>query len=280
VLRERLVSAALLIPPLLLVVLLGQPLLALVVIGVAILSCREVFRLLRQAGYASQPLLGTAICVAAVVEAWLLGDKAAESAMLLAAGIILAAIGGFLRAEPGEGFQAWLGTVFGAVYVGLLAFLVRIVEAAPDLPAAAPAATLTTDGGRAWLLVLVLGVWAFDTGSYLAGQRWGRRPFLPHLSPSKTWEGVAGGVASVVVVSALMLWSIGVQPLGALLLGPLVAVTAQAGDLAESMLKRAARAKDSGQLIPGHGGMLDRVDSLLFAAPAVYFFLLTVGVGR
>jgi phosphatidate cytidylyltransferase len=253
---------------------------AIVVIGITVLAAREVFRLLQQAGYSSQPLLGTAIAVAVVVEAWLLGDKAGESAMVLAAGVILAAAGGFYRNEPAEGFQAWLGTVFGAVYVGLLAFLVRIVEAAPDLPAGAPATAWTGDGGRAWLLVLVLGVWAFDAGSYLAGRRWGRRLLIPHLSPAKTVEGVIGGLVAVVGASALLLWAVGASPLGAVILGPLIAVTAQAGDLAESMLKRAAGVKDSGQLIPGHGGMLDRVDSLLFAAPAVFFYLLTVGAGR
>ena len=79
------------------------------------------------------------------------------------------------------------------------------------------------------------------------------------------------------IVTGLTLWAAGANPIGAIALGPLIAIAAQAGDLAESLLKRAAGAKDSGALIPGHGGMLDRVDSIIFAAPIVYFYILILG---
>ena len=100
---------------------------------------------------------------------------------------------------------------------------------------------------------------------------------MTHISPKKTLEGVIGGIVVATVVTALTLWLAGANPIGAIALGPLIAITAQAGDLAESVLKRAAGAKDSGALIPGHGGMLDRVDSILFAAPVVYFYILVLG---
>jgi phosphatidate cytidylyltransferase len=106
------------------------------------------------------------------------------------------------------------------------------------------------------------------------GRRFGRERFLTHISPSKTYVGLVGGTVSATVVVAATLVGLGQAPGHAVLLGPLAALAAQAGDLAGSMLKRAAGAKDSGTLIPGHGGMLDRVDSFLFAAPVVTLYVV------
>jgi phosphatidate cytidylyltransferase len=275
-LRTRLISAGVLIPVAALALLIGQPVVGLLVLAIAALAAREAFSLLKDAGVPSEPLLGTAIALVLVGGGWLLGDRFGEVWLLVALGVIIAAVGGLARADPKDGFRVWLGTVFGALYVGLLAFLLLIAGNGSALPAGAPLAGWL-DSGRAWLLVSVLAVWAYDSGAYLVGRTWGRRPFMAHISPRKTWEGVAGGVALAVLVTFLTLVAVGAWLPGALLLGPLVAGAAQAGDLAESMLKRAAGAKDSGSLIPGHGGILDRIDSILFAAPVVYFYLILVG---
>ena len=125
-------------------------------------------------------------------------------------------------------------------------------------------------------VLLILAVWSYDTGAYLVGRQFGREKFLTHISPSKTYAGLVGGVIATTIVVGLMLFGLGQSPLHALLLGPLTALAAQAGDLAESMLKRAAGAKDSSNLIPGHGGMLDRVDSFLFAAPVVTLYVVAI----
>ena len=114
---------------------------------------------------------------------------------------------------------------------------------------------------------MILLVWAFDTGAYCVGIALGKRKFLSHISPSKSYWGLVGGLAASTAVAVGGMWAIGQPPVMGLVLGPLISVAAQSGDLAESMLKRAAGAKDSGTLIPGHGGILDRVDSILFAAP-------------
>lgn len=275
-LRLRLVSAAVLIPLVVAVLFLGQPWLGLLILIVAGLAAREVFPLLRGAGVANEPILGVAIGLVVAAGGWLLSDSLGETWILVGLGVIIAAIGAFLRPDPREGFQVWIGTVFGAVYIGMLGFLLLIVENAPTIPATAPLAPWL-GGGQAWLVVCVLGVWAFDSGAYAAGRTWGRRGFMTHISPKKTLEGVIGGIVVATAATALTLWLAGANPIGAIALGPMIAIAAQSGDLAESLLKRAAGAKDSGALIPGHGGMLDRVDSIIFAAPVVYFYILVLG---
>jgi phosphatidate cytidylyltransferase len=141
--------------------------------------------------------------------------------------------------------------------------------------------------GFAWVMLVFVATWLNDTLAYFAGRLFGKTPFYPKVSPKKTWEGFAGGVAGSVlgalVLKALFLavplpagerfdlpWAgcVGLG-LGAAVLGPL-------GDLCESMLKRAAGVKDSGKLIPGHGGLLDRIDALLFVAPWVYLWAALV----
>jgi phosphatidate cytidylyltransferase len=233
-----------------------------------------VFRLLAAAGYPSVPLLGIAIAVGVVLDGAIPSELDGSGLILIAVGTILAAIGAFARRDPRDGLPTWFATVFGAIYVSLLGFVVRLGIAAPEPPAGAPLAFI--GGERGWILLLLLGVWAYDTGAYFVGKRYGRAKFLSHISPSKTYAGLVGGLVASTIVTTLMCVLLGEPPLIGLALGPLLGAAAQAGDLAESMLKRAAGAKDSGTLIPGHGGILDRVDSFLFAAPVVALYVIAV----
>jgi phosphatidate cytidylyltransferase len=270
--RQRAISAAVLVPVLLLVLAIGGPLLAVAVAVVTALAAFEVFRLLKAAGYPALSALGSALALAVVVDAAFPGLLEGSGLLLGAIGIVLVAVAAFARPDPHDGLAAWMSTIFGAVYVTLLAFVLRLGHAAPAVPADAPVAWLGAE--RAWILLLVLAVWAYDTGAYLVGRRLGRTRFLAHISPSKTIEGLIGGVIAATAVVAGLLWAVGQPPVHALVLGPLLAGAAQAGDLAESMLKRAAGVSDSGTLIPGHGGVLDRVDSFLFAAPVLTLYVL------
>jgi phosphatidate cytidylyltransferase len=271
-LRQRAISAAILIPPLLLALLFGRPWIVILIAVAVGLAAREVFKLLTSAGYPSLGWLGTVLAVALVLDAAAAPAIDPNGGLLLAIGIILAAVGAFTRQDPRDGLPTWFATVFGAIYVSLLGFVLRLGERGPAIPAGSPLSWFTSEQG--WILLLLLSVWAYDTGAYFVGKRFGRRKFLSHISPSKTYAGLIGGILASTVVVALMLAGLGRSPLGAVILGPLVAIAAQAGDLAESMLKRAAGAKDSGTLIPGHGGILDRVDSFLFAAPVVLLYVL------
>jgi CDP-diglyceride synthetase len=239
-----------------------------------VLAGIEVFRLLGQAGYASIPLLGVALAVAIVLDGAVPTNLDGSGLILVAIGTILAAVGAFAKRDPRDGLPTWFATVFGAIYVSLLGFVVRLGVAAPEPPSSAPLAFI--GGERGWILLLVLGVWAYDTGAYLVGRRFGRTKFLTHISPSKTIEGLVGGLVATTIVVTVMAVLLGESPLIGIALGPLLGLAAQAGDLAESVLKRAAGAKDSGSLIPGHGGILDRIDSFLFAAPVVALYVLAV----
>ena len=274
-LRERALSAAILVPPLVLALAIGGPVLVLVVAVAAGLAAHETFRLLKAAGYPSLSLLGTVAVVVLVLDLGLRGLPDGSGLVLVGVAVVLSAVGAFLRPDPRDGLVTWMTTVFGVVYVSLLGFIVRLADIAPELPAGAPLAGVIS-ASQGWVLLLVLGVWAYDTGAYLVGRRFGRARFLSHISPSKTYAGLVGGVVATTLVVSLLLTLLGQPLVPGIVLGPLVAFTAQAGDLAESMLKRAAGAKDSGTLIPGHGGILDRTDSFLFAAPAVVLYVVAV----
>ena len=271
-LRQRTLTAAVLVPLLLVVLALGGLWIAGLVAIVTALAAFEVFRLLRSAGYSSVPALGVALALGIVLDAAAAVQIEGSGLILVAIGVVLAAIGSFAKRDPREGLPTWFATVFGALYAALLAFVVRLGEVAPEPP---PAAALAGLGGqRGWILLLILGVWAYDTGAYFVGRRFGRRKFLTHISPSKTYAGLVGGLVACTLVVTAVAVGLGEPALIGLLLGPLIGLSAQAGDLAESMLKRAAGVKDSGNLIPGHGGVLDRVDSFLFAAPVVTLVVL------
>jgi phosphatidate cytidylyltransferase len=272
--RQRAITAAILVPVLLVVLWVGGYLLAIAIAAVTVLAAREVFALLTGSGHATFPWLGMALALTVILDAAFPQVLEGSGLLLVAIGIILVAVAAFSKPDPRDGLTSWIATVFGAMYVSLLAFVLRLGHEAPAVPSTAPLEMLGAE--RGWILLLILAVWSYDTGAYLVGKQFGRAKFLTHISPSKTYAGLVGGVVATTIVVTVLLWGLGQPPLHGLLLGPLVALSAQAGDLAESMLKRAAGEKDSSQLIPGHGGMLDRVDSFLFAAPVLTLYVVAL----
>jgi len=283
--QQRLISAAVLVPVVVIVFLLGPPVLTLGVALLAALVAYETTVLVRKAGLNSSPWLPVVAAPAFVIGfAWVVGPERFPTAWTIVAPgvalvLLLAAILGFRQRDPADGFRTWAGTSFASLYPSMLAF----VSAFVGLWAVSQDGRLfgyALDTGRLLVLFLVLTVWTLDSAAYVAGRYHGRGRFMNHISPNKTWSGAIGGTLAAVVVATILFAAMGRSPIGGALLGLVVAIFAQAGDLAESMLKRAAGAKDSGTLIPGHGGFLDRVDSFLFAAPAMYGALTIVSLLR
>ncbi len=170
-------------------------------------------------------------------------------------------------------------TIFGVVYVGwLFSYLVFL----RSLPGTVAVPLLF--GGHfpvaargAWLVLYVFATtWGADAGAYFVGMRWGKKPLAPRLSPKKTVEGAVGGVLAATLMSVLWGTWIGLPWWHCLILGPILGMLGEVGDLAESALKRDLGIKDFGGILPGHGGVLDRFDSILFAAPVAYYYLVIV----
>ena len=176
----------------------------------------------------------------------------------------LAALFGLGGDDNQRGFLTGQSAVFGALYIGgLMSFLPRIRELPHGLP-------LT--------VFVLLTVWATDAAAYFVGNSYGRRRMFPRVSPGKTWEGsLAGLVGGVVAGGLLSTWLVGALGPG-LVVALGIAVASQLGDLVESNLKRFVDAKDAGAILPGHGGVLDRLDSALFALPAAYYLLRGMGL--
>jgi phosphatidate cytidylyltransferase len=177
----------------------------------------------------------------------------------------LALVGGLAAflVVPGrrQGLGRWAMGVAGALYIGMpFNYYLLLYTSKPN--------------GLAWTLFTILAVVANDAAALLVGSRIGRHPFFATISPHKTVEGaIAGVVASVIAMLVGLSVILGLSPLHAILIGLLVGVSALVGDLVESQMKRIAEVKDSSHLIPGHGGVLDRLDSILFPPILVYFYV-------
>jgi phosphatidate cytidylyltransferase len=282
-LGPRLLTAAVGIPLLIAVLWAGQPWLAVLVGVVSLLAAVEAGDLLARAGHAPAQGLVALFGVAAVAVAAAASPELGRlEPALLAVGwlvlLVVVAMAASLRSPDGQAVvRGWVGTVAGASYVAMLAFLLLISLTPPPESATGPLAEWL-DAGRVWLLIVVLTVFAYDSAAYAVGRAYGRGRFFNHISPNKTWSGAIGGTVAAVAAGAALGALVG-RPLEGAGLGALVGFAAPVGDLTESALKRAAQVKDSGRLFPGHGGMLDRVDAFVVVAPLAWLYLVVVGLG-
>jgi phosphatidate cytidylyltransferase len=260
---SRFLTALVAVPLLLLLILKGPAWLFLVVAAMfALAGFWELSRLADKVGWKLLPV-GYALSALSVCAFYpgFPGFHETGPAILLAVG--LAAV--FTRRPGRETLGAVTATVFAVLYGGaLLGTIVGLRTMAPD-----------DELGRTWLVFLLAVTMVGDAGAYFVGRALGRHSLAPVLSPKKTVEGLAGGIVFSVGTAALVrhlaLAQLGVAT--AVGLGLSMAILGVVGDLFESLLKRSAGIKDTSSLLPGHGGVLDRIDSLLFAAPFLYLYL-------
>ena len=277
---KRVLTAAVLIPVVLVLVFLGtrwQWLFTLAVAAVAALAALEYMGLTQRCG-ANPPRITT---VAAILILFVVNFEWPEDTSaifgLLGLGILVHCT--FLRPVAGVMADA-AASVFCLLYTGLALIALPTLHAQPN--------------GASLVTFLLLVIWCGDSAAYYVGRAWGRHKLAPRLSPGKSWEGAVGSVAASLLAAGALLWLAGLlqrsdfvatvfqrwdvaplsypdEPWYWLVLAVVVNTAGQVGDLAESALKRSANVKDSGGLLPGHGGILDRIDALLLAAPVMWY---------
>ena len=260
----RILSAAVLGPVVVLLVVYSPPLLYLICVGaVGTLSLFEYFRMMRSMGLRVHPSFGYPAF-------WVLFACLHESGLPAAAVSAAVVMAGFLSAM-------WRRQSLRDRAAGLMADLLGVFYLAFCLY---PAVVLRFDFGEKlglhWTILLLTVIWVGDCMALVVGKTMGRTAFARQISPNKTNEGAVGGLLAGVVAAALLqhFWCTDLPLPHVIAAAFLMGAFGQLGDLAESMLKRAAEVKDSSSIIPGHGGVLDRIDSLLFAFPVLYLYLL------
>jgi len=232
---------------------------------VILLGLREFYGMMRAKGYQPFAALGYFCALAAAGYAWRQGVAVP---LILTGSLLAIMVRELFRRDMSHSLVHIAVTVFGIMYVGFLGSHLVMMR---QLPAAEGGADAV---GAHMVFFAALVTWATDTGAYLAGVSLGRHKLMPRISPNKTVEGAVGGLIAAALVGWICArgFAVFLTPLAGALLGLLAGVMAQLGDLVESMIKRDAGTKDTAELIPGHGGILDRFDSLLFTVPVLYYW--------
>lgn len=258
---KRISSALLAIPVLMILIFYGNLFLLWLASALCILlGLLEFYQLLAQKNIYCQKYLGIGLGLLVSIGFWKANTHEISSLIIFMVIILPFLISLFQTEDLSTVFPKLFGTIIGVFYVAwLFSHLIWIRQ---------------FHQGKIILFYLLVIVWAGDIGAFYAGTHFGKHKLSRHISPKKSIEGSIGGVLSSIIVSIIAHFTFLKQLslANALILGFFLNILAQLGDLAESMLKRGAGVKDSGTLIPGHGGILDRIDSILFAGPALYYY--------
>ncbi len=260
--KRKVWMALIMVPPVLLLIILGPPsILHLMVLVATFFGLREYYNLILPHSGWVERIVGIGL---GLILSILSSFRAIEAISLLFVIVLLALSVLFMAISEdlSSGISKMGMTLFGILFIGFLLAYVSLIRNMPN--------------GRLWVLFLIATVWAGDISALLIGSFLGRHKLYPKISPNKTFEGLGGAIVGTVIIAlafAMVLLprlEIGI----CIFLAIGIAILGQLGDFTESMLKRGAHVKDSGTLIPGHGGMLDRLDSFLFSAPFLHYSLL------
>jgi phosphatidate cytidylyltransferase len=276
-LATRIGSAAILLPFTITVIWWSPWSVIATVIALIVLSLIELYGAFRHGGFQPLSILGIVIALAlcaAIIAERLFGVH------LIGAVAALGVMGSLIVALPAHDRKGllvdWALTIGGALYMGALAAHIALIRLIDTPLNPSPLRDLGLAPGAGWLIFVGAVTWLQDALAYFAGKSYGRHPMTPTLSPKKTWEGAAGGLAGAIIgaILATLICGLPIPLWVAALLGIVGGIIGPLGDLAESLIKRQVGVKDAGHLIPGHGGMLDRIDSFLFTCPALYYLIL------
>ncbi len=264
-LRTRLLTALIGIPIVVLLLYFGGVAFLLFIAALAVLGWREMDRLVQRSHVAADRLLGLIFILVALGEAFALAHGWLRDDFLrpLLTGLLVISLTLALYDLSEHPIANWSAAIATALYFGiLLSHFILLRERADGLD---------------WTLLAIGLTWVCDSMAYFVGSAIGAHKLWPRISPKKSWEGLAGGSIGVLAAGALAgPWLVGITWWQGLILGGLLAVADPFGDFVVSLFKRQAHLKDSGILIPGHGGILDRLDSLLFTVPVVFYFALII----
>jgi phosphatidate cytidylyltransferase len=277
--RQRWLTAAVAMPIVLTMVWFGGWVACAFALLVVVLGTVELHNMVRHGGY--HPLMWVSFGLSVL---FLIAAMLPEQRLL----ILEASLGGallisfpllFFREKLDGAMVDWALTLAISIYLGWsMSFFLLLRGYDTGVIHPSDGSWVFLPRGAWWVVFVLLGVWGFDAAAFFTGRHFGRHKLAPRISPAKTWEGAIGGlVLSITAALLLTVKSLGVPWYLAILLGILLGVAAVIGDLAESLIKRQTQVKDSGQIMPGHGGMLDRLDSLIFAVIVVYVFAQIIG---
>jgi phosphatidate cytidylyltransferase len=276
-LAQRVLSAALLLPLLIVLVWWSVWSVALTVAVATVASLIELYSAFRQGGYQPRMLVGIGSALAIVLAIGFQPAVAFDLLLPVVTFVIIGSLAAELAYPQQSGsLPSWGLTQAGAFYIAWLLshfILLRSIDA----PALHDSifTPLGIRPGVAWIYYACAITWLQDTSAYFMGRQFGRHKLAPILSPKKTWEGAAGGLIGAILTGIACVWLLGlpITPLQGALLGLVGGIVGPLGDLSESLIKRQVGLKDAGNLIPGHGGLLDRADSLLFTIPILYYLI-------
>jgi phosphatidate cytidylyltransferase len=244
----------------------GGVIYGLVICGGSALAALEVLGMLRSGGY--RPLAGllVGLAIALPLDAWLrppadVWSVAPDGTLLIEIALLLGLVALLARKTTEGALVDWALSLGLALYLGgLMQFYLPLRRIASDIPGF-------------WVIALLVLSWVCDTSAYFVGRAFGRARLAPVISPAKSVEGALAGVAGAAIVGVVLSLPTGLSPLLLGGFGLTIGLATVVGDLAESLIKRQTGVKDSSGLIPGHGGLLDRMDSLLFCAPIAVLYL-------
>lgn len=267
-LKKRVITALLGIPLLISIIWFGEPWFTILVALWGLLAVFEIYQMVAASKVSPLTYFGLIWTLLFIISPHF--DDATLTSLLLTSAVVLSLIWLLLRRQKDGAFIGWAWTIGGILYIGwLLSHFVTLRG---------------LDDGRNWVFLALFATFASDTAAFFIGRALGKHPLAPSISPGKTREGAIAGVFGAIIVSlffSLPRFFTLTNPLylpdfsywQAILLGLLISVFGQLGDLVESLLKRNMRVKESGKLIPGHGGVLDRLDSVVFAGIVVYYYV-------